>query len=58
MVEAFVENDYTGIACKISSLVTAANNTQEYIIELYLQYNRLRQEMITTQLTESVTHVL
>lgn len=58
MVEALLENEYSGLACKVSSLLTAATNTEEYVKEMYLKYNRMRQEIITTQLTEAVTHVL
>ena len=58
LVEALLENDYAGLACKVSSLLTAANNTEEYVKQMYLKYNRMRQEIITTQLTESITHVL
>jgi F0F1-type ATP synthase gamma subunit len=57
-LDALIENDYAGVACKISSLSTAASNTDDYINELFMDYNRERQEVITTQLMESVTHII
>lgn len=52
------DNEYSSIGSKIISLMSAVKNTETIIEEMKLVYNKLRQEVITTELLEFGLHVL
>jgi F0F1-type ATP synthase gamma subunit len=52
------DNEYSSIGSKIISLMSAVKNTETILEEMKLVYNKLRQEVITTELLEFGLHVL
>lgn len=52
------DNTFSSIGSKIISLMGAVKNTEEMIEQMKLVYNKLRQEVITTELLEFGLHIL
>jgi len=58
LTDAAEENEYSSVGGKINSLFTAIKNCDDLISDLFLVYNKYRQEAITTELLEVGLHTL
>jgi hypothetical protein len=58
LTDAAEENEFSSVGGKINSLFTAIKNCDDLISDLFLVYNKYRQEAITTELLEVGLHTL
>lgn len=58
LLDALEEHEYSELGARATSMENAYNNLQDIIDEVRLDYNRVRQDTITTELVEIVSGLL
>jgi len=58
LLDALEEHEYSELGARATSMENAYNNLQDIIDEVRLEYNRVRQDTITTELVEIVSGLL